>query len=119
MMVISPYAKRGYVDDAFGEFTAPLRFISDNWGLPPLTSRIEQSHNFEHVFDFDRKPRAPEPLPHVKATNRFWDWPEDFAAWPPSLEPDPPDDPLPLTPRQLLPRASGGMHGRSSINSEG
>ena len=37
MMVISPYAKRGYIDDAFGEFTAPLRFISDNWGLPPLT----------------------------------------------------------------------------------
>jgi phospholipase C len=90
MMVISPYAKRGYIDDAFGEFTAPLRFVSDNWGLPPLTKRIESSHNFEHVFDFERTPRPPEPLPHVKATNRFWDWPEDFAAWPPTLEPEPP-----------------------------
>ncbi len=39
MMVISPYAKEGYIDDAFAEFTAPLRFISDNWDLPPLTRR--------------------------------------------------------------------------------
>jgi phospholipase C len=91
MLVISPYAKRGYIDDAFGEFSAPLRFTSDNWGLPPLTRRIERSHAFEHVFDFERKPRPPDPLPHVAATNAFWDWPEDFAGWPGFLDPVPPD----------------------------
>ena len=29
MLVVSPYARRGYVDDALGEFTTPLRFIAD------------------------------------------------------------------------------------------
>jgi hypothetical protein len=90
MLVISPYAKKGYVDDAFAEFSAPLRFISDNWDLPYLTPRIRRSHNYEHVFDFDRPPRRPEPLGHVAATNEFWDWPDDFPAWPDHLQPEDP-----------------------------
>ena len=49
MLVISPYARKGYVDDAEGEFSSPLRFVSDNWGLPYLTERIERTHNFEHA----------------------------------------------------------------------
>ena len=90
MLVISPFAKRGYVDDALTEFSAPLRFIADNWGLPYLTPRIRRSHNFEHVFDFDRNPRPAELGRKVQATNRFWDWPEDFAAWPAEIDPEPP-----------------------------
>jgi phospholipase C len=90
MLVISPYAKRGYIDDAQGEFSAPLRFISDNWDLPFLTRRIRGSHNFEHVFDFDRKPRPPAPRPRVPATNLFWDWPEDFEEWPREIDPEAP-----------------------------
>jgi hypothetical protein len=78
------------VDDAMGDFSSPLRFISDNWGLPYLTSRIEGSHNFEHVFAFDRIPRPPEPRRHVLATNKFYDWPDDYAGWPAGLEPEPP-----------------------------
>ena len=90
MMVVSPYAKRGYVDDAFAEFSSPLRFIADNWDLPYLTPRIANSHNYTHVFDFDRKPRPPSPGRHVRATNDFWDWPETFPGWPPSLDPEDP-----------------------------
>ncbi|MCI0633631.1 MAG: hypothetical protein L0206_06910 [Actinobacteria bacterium] len=90
MLVISPFAKRGYVDDALTEFSAPLRFISDNWGLPYLTPRIRGSHNFEHVFDFDRRPRPPGPLPKIPATNDFWDFPEDFSEWPAELDPEAP-----------------------------
>ncbi len=90
MLVISPYARKGYIDDAVGEFSSPLRFISDNWGLPHLTKRIEQSHNFEHVFDFSKKPRPPDPRPKVKATNAYHDFPEEFPEWPPELEPEPP-----------------------------
>ena len=47
------------MDHALGEFSSPLRFIADNWGLPYLTDRIRNSHNFEHVFDFGRPPRPP------------------------------------------------------------
>ncbi len=89
MLVISPYARRGYVDDAFGEFSAPLRFIADNWDLPYLTPQIHASHTFEHVFDFKGKPRPPDPLPHVPATNRFWDFPQTFPGWH-GLEPEDP-----------------------------
>jgi len=90
MLVISPYARRGYVDDAVGEFSAPLRFISETWGLPPLTDRIKKSHTFEHVFDFRRRPREPQPRPKVNATNRFWDWPRDFPGWPSGIDPEDP-----------------------------
>ena len=90
MLVISPYAKRGYVDDALTEFSAPLRFVADNWDLPYLTDRIRGSHNFAHVFDFDSKPRPPEPRSHVRATNDFWDWPEHFPAWPTGIHPEEP-----------------------------
>jgi phospholipase C len=90
MLVISPYAKKGYIDDAVGEFSSPLRFIADNWDLPYLTERIENSHNFEHVFDFRKKPRPPDPRPPVRATNAYHDFPEDFPEWPPELNPEPP-----------------------------
>ena len=61
MLVISPYARKGYVDDAEGEFSSPLRFVADNWGLPYLTERIERTHNFEHAFAFGKnRAAAPE-----------------------------------------------------------
>jgi len=92
MLVISPYAKKGYVDDAEGEFSSPLKFIEDNWGLPYLTRRIERTHNFEHVFDFERNPRRDaEPLPKFGSCfGTPWDYPgDDYPGWPPETEPDP------------------------------
>jgi phospholipase C len=60
ILTISPYTQRGVIDDVEGEFSSPLRFIADNWGLDHLTPRIRDTHNFEHVFDFTQPPRAPE-----------------------------------------------------------
>jgi phospholipase C len=90
LLVISPYAKRGYVDDAFGEFSSPLRFIADNWGLPHLPGRIADSHDFSHVFDFDRPPRDPDPQPATRATGAFYEFPNDFAEWPSWMDPEDP-----------------------------
>ena len=59
MLTISPYTRRGAIDDQTGEFSSPLKFISDNWGLSYLTPRIAKTHNFEHVFDFKAPPRPP------------------------------------------------------------
>jgi phospholipase C len=59
LLSISPYTVRGVIDDKVGEFSTPLRFISDNWGLHPLTPRIAGSHNMEHTFDFTKPPRTP------------------------------------------------------------
>jgi len=59
LLTISPYTRRGVIDDELGEFSTPLRFIADNWGLDYLTPRIANTHNFEHAFDFSKRPRPP------------------------------------------------------------
>jgi phospholipase C len=66
MLLISPYARKGFVDHEQGDFTSPLKLIDDNWGLPHLTRRVEDTHNYTHAFDFERKPRPPRPRP-IKA----------------------------------------------------
>jgi phospholipase C len=85
-LTISPYAARGLVDHELGEFVSPHRFIADNWGLGYLSDRVRGTHNFEHVFEFDRRPRDPDPRP-VRGVCRgewqkaLWDaenWPAPF-----------------------------------------
>jgi phospholipase C len=89
MLTISPFAKKGYVDRALGEFSSPLKFISDNWGLPYLTDRIRRVHNFEHVFDFKQGPRPPDPVPRKKdCFGSAFEFPADYEAWPGNVEPD-------------------------------
>ena len=92
MLVMSPYAKKGYIDDAEGEFSTPLRFIADNWGLPYLTPRIERAHNYEHVFSFEKNPRTDaKPNPMIEGCyGTPWEFPgETYPGWPPGTQPDP------------------------------
>ena len=110
MLVISPYARRGYVDDAFGEFSAPLRFISDNWGLPYLTPRIRQSHNFEHVFDFEGKPASAGSAAACSGDGSLLGFPPVV----PRLarrRAGRPEDPLPLTEAMRVPSSGMQRHG--------
>ena len=95
MMVISPYANAPATSTTRSRSSPPLRFIADNWDLPYLTPRIANSHNYKHVFDFDRRPRPPSPGRHVRATNDFWDWPDVFGVAA-VARPRGPEDPLPL-----------------------
>jgi phospholipase C len=90
-LVVSPYARKGYLDDAQADLCAPLKFIEDNWGLPYLTDRIARSHNFEHVFDFERNPRADaRPTPRMSACfGSPWEYPGDaYPGWPEGTGPD-------------------------------
>jgi phospholipase C len=89
LLTISPYARRGLVDDELGEFSTPLRFVSDNWGLDPLTPRIARAHNMEHLFNFTRRPREPSPTTARAKTygHPFGFIPEDNPAWPPGTQP--------------------------------
>jgi phospholipase C len=87
-LVISPYAKKGYIDHAEGEFSTPLRFIADNWGLPYLTKRIERTHSFEHAFRFDKNPRTDaNPLGHLKCYGNAFDFPHNYPGWVPGTVP--------------------------------
>ncbi|MEX0651314.1 MAG: alkaline phosphatase family protein, partial [Actinomycetota bacterium] len=88
LLTISPYTERGVIDTEVGEFSTPLRFISDNWGLDYLTPRIAKTHSFEHVFNFRKGPR--DPVFGRKQAPTFgtpWEFPEGFDGWKPGTVP--------------------------------
>jgi phospholipase C len=88
LLTISPYARRGLIDTEIGEFSTPLRFISDNWGLKHLTKRIADTHDMQHMFDFKAKPRAPQPSSaRAKTYGSPWEYPTHFPGWPPGTVP--------------------------------
>jgi phospholipase C len=39
LLVVSPYAKAGFVDHTYYDHASVLKFIEHNWGLKPLSSR--------------------------------------------------------------------------------
>ncbi len=72
MILVSPYAKRGFVDHAVLDHTSILRFVADNWGLPYLTPREAGSGNLTSALtisglatSLSRAPSAPSAIPSV------------------------------------------------------
>jgi phospholipase C len=43
MLVVSPYARQGFVDHTYNDHVSILKFIEANWGLSPLTSFSEDN----------------------------------------------------------------------------
>ena len=43
MIVVSPYARQGFVDHTYNDHVSILKFIEANWGLTPLTSYSEDN----------------------------------------------------------------------------
>jgi phospholipase C len=62
-LVISPYAKQGFVDHTQTDFTSILKFIETDYSLPPLTSRDAAASNMQEAFDFSQAPRTSLILP--------------------------------------------------------
>lgn len=65
-LLISPYARKHLIDSTQLDYTSMLKFIEENWGLQPITSRDAQANNFLEAFDFARPPRAPEFVSSVR-----------------------------------------------------
>ncbi len=59
MIVISPYAKPGYIDSTQYEPSSVLAFIETLFGLPPLTERDANANNITNSFNFSQTPLAP------------------------------------------------------------
>ena len=57
-IIISPFAKRGFVDHTNYETTSILKLIEARWGLPPLTSRDAAANNLLNSFDFSQLPKT-------------------------------------------------------------
>jgi phospholipase C len=58
-LLVSPYARRGYVDSTILEFSSVLKFIEYNWSLKPLARRDANANTFLGAFDFTAPPRKP------------------------------------------------------------
>lgn len=54
MIVVSPYAKHGYVSHTQYEFGSILKFIEENWGLPPLggSATDKRANSIGDIFNF-------------------------------------------------------------------
>ncbi|HEY1881958.1 MAG TPA: alkaline phosphatase family protein [Candidatus Cybelea sp.] len=84
-LIISPYAKHGYVDDTQYEFGSILRFIEEVYQLPTIGPASElytdaRATGLDNAFDFTQKPR---PFAKIKAKYPL----AHFLHEPPSNEP--------------------------------
>lgn len=59
LLVISPYAKKGYVSHTQYELSSVLKFIEERFGLPPLTARDAGANDVTDAFDFTQTARSP------------------------------------------------------------
>lgn len=59
LLVISPYARPGYISDTQYEFSSVLKFIEERFNLPALSTRDAGANDISDSFNFDQKPLAP------------------------------------------------------------
>jgi phospholipase C len=62
-LIISPYAKTGYVDDTQYEYASILKFIEEVYNLPNIGPASEmytdaRAKGLDNAFDFSQQPRA-------------------------------------------------------------
>jgi phospholipase C len=62
-LIVSPYAKSGYLDNTVYSFESTLKFIEWNWNLPPLATRDADANNLLNALNFNRAPSNPYLLP--------------------------------------------------------
>jgi len=58
-LVVSPWAKHGFIDHTQYEFASMLRLAEDNFNLPILGTRDVSANNMMNSFDFNQLPQQP------------------------------------------------------------
>ncbi len=62
-LVISPYAKPGYISHYIYDFTSALKFIEERYRLPHLAARDARATGLADCFDFNQKPQPTLVIP--------------------------------------------------------
>jgi phospholipase C len=62
-IVISPFARKGYVDHTMGDTTSILKLIETRWNLAPLSSRDAAASNLLSTLDLGATEQQPGPAP--------------------------------------------------------
>jgi phospholipase C len=60
-LVLSPYAKAGYISKVFHSHVSILRFCQNRFALPALNSRVTAADGMTDCFDFHQTPLGPPP----------------------------------------------------------
>jgi phospholipase C len=59
LLIVSPYAKSGYVSHTVSDHTSFLKFVETRYHLQPLTARDAQASAMLDSFDFNQSPQPP------------------------------------------------------------
>jgi phospholipase C len=59
LIIISPYAKKGYISHTVYEFSSFLTFVEKRFNLKPIGERDAKANPMLDSFDFDQQPMPP------------------------------------------------------------
>jgi phospholipase C len=71
MLLISPYARKGYISHTQYEPASVLKFIENNWGLARIGANDVRATDIGGMFDFTQKPRPFVKIPAKYSKNFF------------------------------------------------
>jgi uncharacterized protein (TIGR03437 family) len=66
-LIISPYARQGYIDHKTYSFESWLRIVEERFGIVPMTPRDNMANDMTDAFDFTQQPRTPVPFTPIGA----------------------------------------------------
>ena len=70
-LIISPFAKHGFIDNTQSEFASTLKLIETLFHLPSLGTRDVKAADLLEAFDFFQSPSAPLVLPGSFIANQY------------------------------------------------
>jgi phospholipase C len=59
LLIISPFARKGFVSHSTYEFSSFLTFLEKRFNLPPLSERDQHANDMFDSFDFSQQPLSP------------------------------------------------------------
>jgi phospholipase C len=71
MLIVSPYAKPGYVDHTHFEHGSILKFVEETFGLSAMAASDKRATAPDDAFDFNKSPRKFDVVPSFRDENFF------------------------------------------------
>jgi phospholipase C len=79
-IIVSPYAKHGYVSQTQYEFGSILKFLENTFGLASLNTTDVRATSIEDGFDFTQKPRKFKTIPTTVPASYFINHAQSYEA---------------------------------------
>src|SRR5438270_7456614 len=71
-IIVSPYARKGYVDHTQYDTTSILKLIETRWNLAPLGTRDAAATALTNAFDFQAEAPVPAGMPRTGISDNTW-----------------------------------------------